>query len=49
MKKKKPLSKREKTYILMILPAIILFIAFNTIPLITGAVYSFTNYIMSLS
>lgn len=44
MKKRKPLSNREKTYILMILPAIILFIAFNTIPLITGAVYSFTNY-----
>lgn len=44
MKKRKPLSNREKTYIFMILPAIILFIAFNTIPLITGAVYSFTNY-----
>lgn len=28
----------------MILPALILFVAFNTIPLITGAVYSFTNY-----
>ena len=32
------------TYILMIAPALILFIAFNTIPLITGAMYSFTNY-----
>lgn len=28
----------------MILPALILFIAFNTIPLITGAFYSLTNY-----
>ena len=28
----------------MILPALILFVAFNTIPLITGAIYSFTNY-----
>jgi raffinose/stachyose/melibiose transport system permease protein len=28
----------------MVLPALILFVAFNTIPLITGAVYSFTNY-----
>lgn len=28
----------------MILPALILFAAFNTIPLITGAFYSFTNY-----
>ena len=32
------------TFILMIAPALILFIAFNTIPLITGAFYSFTNY-----
>ncbi|MFR0855758.1 sugar ABC transporter permease [uncultured Ruminococcus sp.] len=38
------MSSREKTYILMILPALILFVAFNTIPLITGAIYSFTNY-----
>lgn len=28
----------------MILPALILFVAFNTIPLITGVFYSFTNY-----
>lgn len=28
----------------MALPALILFVAFNTIPLITGAFYSFTNY-----
>ena len=41
---KKPMSNRTKTYILMILPALILFIAFNTIPLITGAFYSLTNY-----
>lgn len=43
MKNKKVLS-RKKTYILMIAPALILFILFNTIPLITGAFYSFTNY-----
>ena len=43
MKSKKVLSRRM-TYILMIAPALILFIAFNTIPLITGAMYSFTNY-----
>ena len=41
---KKPMSNRTKTYILMILPALILFIAFNTIPLITGTFYSLTNY-----
>lgn len=39
-----PMSKRTQTYIFMILPAILLFIAFNTIPLITGAFYSLTNY-----
>lgn len=44
MKTTKQISSRDKTYLLMILPAIILFVAFNTIPLITGAVYSFTNY-----
>ena len=44
MKTIKQISSRDKTYLLMILPAIILFVAFNTIPLITGAVYSFTNY-----
>ncbi len=41
---RKPMSKRMKTHIGMVLPALILFIAFNTIPLITGAFYSFTNY-----
>lgn len=44
MKKSKPMSKRTKTYILMILPALVLFFLFNTIPLITGAFYSLTNY-----
>lgn len=41
---KHKLSSQTKTYIVMILPALILFVAFNTIPLITGAFYSFTNY-----
>lgn len=44
MKKLNKMTDRQKTYILMVLPALILFIAFNTIPLITGAMYSFTNY-----
>jgi raffinose/stachyose/melibiose transport system permease protein len=44
MKTRKAMSSREKTYLLMILPALILFAAFNTIPLFTGAFYSFTNY-----
>lgn len=41
---KKKMSDRQKTYIVMVIPALILFIMFNTIPLITGAAYSFTNY-----
>lgn len=41
---KKKMSNRQKTYIVMVIPALILFVMFNTIPLITGAAYSFTNY-----
>lgn len=41
---KKKMSDRQKTYIVMVIPALILFVMFNTIPLITGAAYSFTNY-----
>ena len=44
MKKLNKMTDRQKTYILMVFPALILFVAFNTIPLITGAMYSFTNY-----
>lgn len=41
---RRPLSNRTKTYIFMLLPALILFVSFNTVPLITGAYYSLTNY-----
>lgn len=41
---KKKMSDRQKTYIVMVIPALIIFVMFNTIPLITGAAYSFTNY-----
>ncbi len=41
---RKPMSNRTKTYIFMLLPALILFVLFNTVPLITGAYYSLTNY-----
>ena len=44
MKKTKKMTNRQKTYIFMVIPALLLFVAFNTIPLITGAMYSFTNY-----
>lgn len=34
----------SKTHLLMIVPVVVLFFAFNTLPLIIGAFYSFTNY-----
>lgn len=43
MKKKNRLSQKTRTYILMALPALLLFALFNTVPLISGIVYSFTN------
>ena len=43
-KTRKPMSKKTKTLLLMTLPALLLFVLFNTIPLITGAFYSLTNY-----
>ena len=44
MKTKKPMTHKDKTLLMMALPAVILFFAFNTLPLIKGAMYSFTNY-----
>jgi raffinose/stachyose/melibiose transport system permease protein len=43
MKTKKKMSSKTRTYLLMTLP-VLLFCLFNTVPLITGAFYSFTNY-----
>lgn len=44
MKKRKSMSSKDKTLLFMALPAVILFVLFNTIPLLRGALYSFTNY-----
>lgn len=44
MKSLKRMSSKSKTHLLMIIPVILLFFAFNTLPLIIGAFYSFTNY-----
>ncbi len=38
------MSNRTKTYLLILVPALILFILFNTWPMINGLIYSFTNY-----
>lgn len=44
MKPKRALSSKSKTHLTMIIPIVALFFAFNTLPLIIGAFYSFTNY-----
>ncbi len=42
MKKKR--SNLDKTFIWMTIPCVILFFLFNTLPLIKGVIYSFTNF-----
>lgn len=42
--KRKKMTNREKTFILIIIPVVILFFTFNTLPMIRGMIYSFTNY-----
>jgi raffinose/stachyose/melibiose transport system permease protein len=37
-------SERKRTFLLITIPILLLFIAFNTIPLIRGFIYSFTNF-----
>lgn len=41
---KKKMSNRDKTFWAVVIPVVILFFAFNTLPLIQGVIYSFTNY-----
>lgn len=44
MNTKRKMSHKNKTFLAMIIPIVLIFFAFNTIPLIRGAIYSFTNY-----
>lgn len=44
MKKLKAMTNREKTYLAIIIPVVILFFTFNTLPMLKGMIYSFTNY-----
>ena len=37
-------NQRERTFLLITIPILALFICFNTVPLIKGVIYSFTNY-----
>src|SRR5699024_3338753 len=41
---KKKMGNREKTFLCITIPILILFFMFNTLPLIRGVIYSFTNY-----
>lgn len=38
------MTNRDKTFWAVIIPVLILFFAFNTLPMIKGMIYSFTNY-----
>lgn len=44
MKNSKKMSHKTKTYLCMTIPVLLLFFLFNTLPLLTGAFYSLTNY-----
>lgn len=41
---KKKMTGRDKTFWAIIIPVLVLFFTFNTLPMIKGLVYSFTNY-----
>lgn len=38
------INERKRTYLLITIPILALFICFNTVPLIRGFIYSFTNF-----
>ena len=44
MKKKHAMGNREKTFLAITIPIVLLFFCFNTRPLIKGFIYSFTNF-----
>ena len=41
---KKSMSGRKLTFLLITIPIVALFFCFNTLPLIKGVIYSFTNF-----
>lgn len=44
MKKLKSMNGRQRTFLLITIPILALFFCFNTLPLIKGVIYSFTNF-----
>ena len=41
---KNKMNNQQKTFLLMTIPVLVLFFCFNTLPLIKGVIYSFTNF-----
>lgn len=41
---KKKMTNKEKTFLAIIIPVVIIFFIFNTLPMIKGFIYSLTNY-----
>lgn len=41
---KKKMNNRDKTFLAVIIPVLVLFFLFNTLPMLKGVMYSFTNY-----
>ena len=41
----KKMNERKRTFLLMTIPVVALFFCFNTLPLLKGVMYSFTNFI----
>ena len=41
---KKKMNNRERTFLAIVIPVVVLFFMFNTLPMLKGIVYSFTNY-----
>ena len=40
----KKVNDSKRTYMLITIPILALFVCFNTVPLIRGVIYSFTNF-----
>ena len=40
----KKINERKRTFLLITIPILALFVCFNTVPLIQGVIYSFTNF-----
>ena len=46
---KKKMSNRDKTFWAVVIPVVVLFFAFNTLPMIKGVIYSFTSTVPAIA